>query len=628
MTCFYVAVFLSRIRVYFREMDEILESVDAEHCEVEKAAGEFANTMKTYINFRHEANRVRVKHMQQVISADILYEENEEIKEQVRELYDQINEIKERHAIGLQGLRRETEEMKCTAEMIREKNEEDEKEIKSKEEEFNRMKMILTEEGIEYVTNRRHAQNTERDTSILNACAPLSRPFQTKGVVDYLTKIDTRDVSCVAPYMENKDETFDSVIYENNESHQVTEPVESQRYYAERTYTGEQSLDSPVVIKLPKESERDFRNEDSISPEPLEPGKLKQQMSASELRLSEVRKRTSRIPKPLVQPYGSASRDGDRFVVSKSNSLVVIQSERYKRDAFVPENQRYFTKPTMDFLDADTELRRLKKKSRSDIGGRQDMTRNYSPILEFERRDFVNTLHSKTDRSHKYSEDKPKVTRIKKEVKSKIDTGLKSRPSNVGERSAVFKKDMQKRRNESRKQVGKENQSIKAKNLELPSLKKTSRKTKDAIDIPGSCESFSNKSPLPKIKSGNRPKTHEKRQLPPIKPSSGSIQKGSARNDTISTSRHIRAPLPSISKGDNKSQVLSAASKKRTRRLPPILYTKERAQNSSNKQKPEAMWISLSPSPTPNNDRRRKQTERRQNSSDQRDKIRVSSGRA
>lgn len=50
---------------------------------------------------------------------------------------------KERHAVGLKGLRKESEEIKSTAEMIREKNEKSANELRLNVEELNQKRMVL-----------------------------------------------------------------------------------------------------------------------------------------------------------------------------------------------------------------------------------------------------------------------------------------------------------------------------------------------------------------------------------------------------------------------------------------------------------------------------------------------------
>lgn len=628
-------------------MDEILQSINEEQAEVEKSAGEFANTMKTYINFRDEANRVRVKHVEKEISADILYEENEELKEQVREIYEQTNEIKERRAIGLEGLRRETEEMKCTTEMIRAKNEESEKEIRLKVEEFNRIKMMLVDKGIEYVTKRKPVQKTDRGTSFPNGTTSISPTLRTKSVVDPSVEMDICNVQNVPPETEmlhdRKEESLDSFqnksfkteMFNSHQNYKITTSETNHGRCADRSGI---IIDSQVAIDLQNES----CNKDKTLPKHIESEELRQQTSASELiRLPEVRKSKSRIPKPVVQPFGSASRDGDRFVVSKSNSLVVIQSDRYSREELVPKEQRHVTHPTMNYLDPETELRRLKNRSSTvkvDNRGKQLLKNDCA--IRCERGGDESELYSYTDKRDKYCEEKLKHTRIKKnEVKSKIDTGLKTRSNNVAKRATSNKIDTKRGRNECSNLKGKERPYVKLKEFELPPLRITPRATKVITNMPESSRSINGMTPLPKLKQLSRQSIDGKTHLPPIKQNprtdSKSIQKVPVRKDTISGSNRFSDPLPSIAKTDDKTQKLSLTingtsqrSRARTKRLPPIESAQSRGQNSSNKRKPEASEISLSPFTTQNNRRPRKQNGRRHNSTRQRDDKRVSSGRA
>lgn len=171
---------------------------------------------------------------------------------------------------------------------------------------------------------------------------------------------------------------------ETHENYSITKSESTQRRCAEWPGIILQTVDSRVATDLQNES----GNEEKVLPKDKNE-KFKQLMSEL-IRLPVVNKSKSRIPKPVVQPYGSASCDGNRFVISKSNSQVVIQSNQYKREELVPKGQRHVTEPTMNYLDAVTELRITKKRSSTvKIDDRENEMLMHDSAIKCERSDVM-----------------------------------------------------------------------------------------------------------------------------------------------------------------------------------------------------------------------------------------------
>ncbi|XP_045156928.2 uncharacterized protein LOC123523306 [Mercenaria mercenaria] len=545
----------NEINEQLREMDEVMESIYSEHAELEKATGAFADAMKAHTNYKDEASRLRVQHIEQEISSDILLEENADLKEEIRELYDEINEMKERRALGLQELKQDTKETECAVELLKYKNEEVEEESKKKIEEFNSLRMILMDNGITYVRKGTFAQ--EVDSSISKF-----PPLNSQNMIRPELEIDIAHIGNVSPDIgtprndsitengillkwvneqnfpsdENAKISADWDTDERNDSVEVFNNERGQPHGTTAVY-----VPQPLSVKITDENigEGDAPvcavKDERTSPDCCRSEVPERQMSAAEFaRLPVVRERKSRIPKPLVRPYGRAAGDSEILKASEGRSLMKTQDENYKRDDCTPDVKGHATTSSLGYFDPEID-----KFDRTDVE-RSDNITSCSIVSEQCREFKGNTIRRSGDKLSERSVRKHENAQKncnKTEIKSKIDTGLKHRPTNTTANKpgkliqsiTKIDKSASRNRKETRKEparvkysnkdavtnIRKEPSCIKAKNHDLPPLKNVSMATKNADNVPRSSSSFGNKTPLPNIKPANQHKT--KTLLPNVK---------------------------------------------------------------------------------------------------------------
>ncbi|XP_045157270.2 uncharacterized protein LOC123523685 [Mercenaria mercenaria] len=651
----------NEINEQLREMDEVMESIHSEHAEIEKTTGAFADAIKAHSNYKDEASRIRVQHIEQEISSDILLEENADLKEEFRELYDKINEIKERRCLGLQGLKQDTKETECAVEHVKVKNEEAEAETQKKIEEFNSLRMLLMGNGITYVRKGTFAQGVDSDVSLPIASVSKSPPLNSQNIIRTGLEIDIADMGNVSPDIgthrndnitengrllkwvneqqnfpsgENEKLSADGDTGERNDSVEVFDNEGSQQQGTTDVY-----VPKPFSVKLTDENigegdapvcavKGERTSTDCCGSEvPV------RQMSAAEfVRLPVVRERKSRIPKPLVRPYGRAARDCEILKASEGSSLMMTQDENYKRDACISDDKRNVTS-SFGYFHPEIE-----RSDRTDVE-RYDYIKSCSVVSE-QCREFKGNTIRRTDgklskRSVKKHENAPKNCK-KTEIKSKIDTGLQNRPLNATVNKpgntvhSVTKMDKSSSRNDTKTEtankkysnisvitnVGCKPSGEKARKPDLPPLKNVSVAAKNADNVPRSSSSFGNKTPLPNIKPANLHKT--KTLLTSVK--SANQQKDLKRApEKRAITRPVLPPIKSSKADPHKGPFANAETDNKATQI------------SSKNHTPKARRASFSPTPPTNAPRStRKPSYRTQKlqSSRQDDKARFSYERA
>ncbi|XP_045191112.2 uncharacterized protein LOC123547931 [Mercenaria mercenaria] len=492
-----------------REIDKAMGSVYLEHAEIEEVTGAFADAMKASTIYKDEAPQVRAQHIEQEIISDILFDENARSKEEIRALYDEINEIHEGHAVGLQGLKQDTQEIKCVAELLNNKNED---------------------------------LRTCVDVDILK---PLS-----------VVITEEKNGEGVVPGSANKDG---------------------------------RSLIDHFKSKIPAG-----------------------QLSAVELaRVLNVREKKSRIPKLLVQTYGSTSKNDERLKALKRSSVIMFhrkkytsQSKKYKIDTDTLDDQRHVTKPYTDYLDPNIELRRLKERFGWVDKERFNEIKRCRVNFE-ESEDLEGNTSCWTDEKpyacfEKKHETTPKCCK-KKEIRSKTDTGLKDRPfqvvtnklkmivhSNARIDKSASKKDVTKipvpiKCCNKSDLTNKRKQQYYVKNTksDIPSSKNVPTTLRNANGVPRSSSAFGNKTPLPSMKQANQNRNNI--PLPSIKAANQRKDLNKESGKHVAT-RHVLQPIK-----PSKMKLLSKPGKN--------IEPDDKSTHISKKQVPEA---SLLPTKLPN----------------------------
>lgn len=286
-------------------------------------------------------------------------------------------------------------------------------------------------------------------------------------------------------------------------------------------------------------------------------------------KLPMLRKGRSKIPRP-TNVYGSVYRDSEKYLISDIDSSKLTANNK-----FVSENKRYLVNPTKEIIKKENEVDRLKG-----IQNQTDIVHNAEKVgiddncgqynvksydgKESDRRgtSFSHVKHSMDSLQKQAIINKRNV---KKEIKSKIDTGLKNRPVNQ-ENMCTNRKDAKKTKASVKSSTEKirrrESSSCDVKTRSLPPLKNAHNE----LEIPRS-PAFGNKAPLPGIQSPNEQRI---------------------KKNNVSEKKAVTpCVLPPI--------VLPNAG-----RLPAIENNNEQSKVSSVKQAPEAMWISISPTPPTN----------------------------
>ena len=561
-------------------MDEVMETVQSEHDELEKATKEFADTMKVHTKYRTEITRTRVQISQEEISLSMLQSDNSDLEKELRDVYDDIEEIHERRSVGLEGLKQKIIDVKCESETMKEENDEIEAGTKKKMTEFNELRMTVMEKGITYVKKGTIVKgaSTVRFPDMAGSKSPPPKPLSRSLDID-LVNIDNVPPDIKTPRISTPD---------------VCTVDKSSKCESDDKIDDCDSLGKPVG---------QFDDCNSL-------GKPVRQMSTLELvRLPGAREVPSKIPKPTYQLYGSSIRDSERYTVSDEDSKRMVESKDYKRDNFVKEGERNATKFTCDFIDRAGEHERILALAEQgpyytcDFSGKSqyEYWRNYNAKQEKIKNEMNRRNTSQVKRNLPPLQKQAGVPKriIKKEVKSKIDTGLKNRHFNQKRDLSANKKDIKKTNGPVRSSTGKntkrEPPSAKGKTKSLPPLKKAQNES----EIPRS-PSFGNKAPLPGIQPSSVQKMKKNKitdkkavtrsALPPIKPpNAGRLPAVQKDNKPPKTGRQ-----PAVQK-DNKQPNAG--------RLPAVQKDNKQPTMPPKRRAPEVMWISFSPTPPANKGR-------------------------